>query len=357
MKRIVARVAMLSLLGGLFFAVAGRAPAEEELSVRLYNKNVRSAVIIHTVVTLKTKEGTAREISSSGSGSLIDAKRRLILTNWHVVDELKAVRVDFPLFVKKGKDEVMVRATPVYESRAKKGEALLGKVLARDKSRDLAVVQVDHLPPGATAIPLARKSTEVGETVWNIGSPTTGPDSDTLVFSITEGKVRAVGEREFVVGQIGVDAFKVKAKFVTASNPINPGDSGGPLFDKRGYQVAVSQSGRGGVQQVNGFIDVEEVRAFLRDNNLEVEELTPPEPGTGVVVEPKKGTGPAPKKELTPGVASEADEKAAAAALRAAKSFGESEDGRALYLRRLEELIKKYPATAAAKEAKKLLGK
>lgn len=344
MNRILARVTLLSALAGLLFVTA-RAPAEDELSVQLYKKNVKSCVVIHAI----TKEGIGR-----GSGSLIDAKKRLVLTNWHVVEELPRVYADFPIYVKKGKDEVMFQDPVKYMERAKKGEAIGARVLHRDKSRDLAIIQLDRLPPGTTAIPLARKSANVGETSWNIGSP----GRVAQLFSITEGKVRAVGPGAMVVsGPSGDDAFEVKAMVLTATNPTNPGDSGGPLFDKRGYQIAVTQSGLSGVLQVNSFIDVTEVRAFLHEKKIEVEELSPPEAGAWVPPEaPKKVGGTAPAKDGPAGAATSENEKAAQVLLRRAKVYQDNEDQRSLYIQKLQEVVKMYPGTTAAKEAQKALG-
>jgi S1-C subfamily serine protease len=350
MNRFLARAAAVSLLSGLFLVVAAPAPAEEELAVQLYKKNVNSCVVIHRFETKRVGDQIVTS-GGRGSGSLIDAKKRLVLTNWHVVQESPRVSVDFPIYLKDG---AMFQDPAKYRDRAKKGEAIPGKVLFKDKQRDLAIVQLEKAAPSyAKAIPLARKSTSAGEPTWNIGSPGVVPQ----LFSITSGQVRTVGEGKMIV-RGGEDGFEVRAKIVQATNPTNPGDSGGPLFDKRGYQIAVTQSGFGGtVQAVNAFIDVEEVRAFLKDGKVEIEELTPPEGGDPVVAEPKKGAGPAPKKDVTQDVvATPEDEKTAKKLLDSAKNFGESEDQKSLYVRKLEDIVKKYPATGAAKEAKKLLG-
>ncbi|HVK13022.1 MAG TPA: serine protease [Gemmataceae bacterium] len=351
MNRFLSRVAALALLSGLFLVVALPAAAEEELSVQLYKKNVNSVVVIHAVESKQVGDKILTSIGR-GSGSLIDAKKRLVLTNWHVVDELKRVWVDFPIYLKDG---TMFQDPKKYRERAEKKQAIPAKVLVRDKSRDLAVIQLESgLPTHARALPLARKSITSGEQTWNLGSPGAVPQ----LFSITSGQVRTVGQGSMLV-RGGEDVFEVKAKVVTATNPTNPGDSGGPLIDKRGYQIAVTQSGFGGtVQQVNSFIDVEEVRAFLKQNKIEIEELTPPEGGTASVsTEPMKDAGPAPKAGLTPTGASPEDEKAARTMLEAAKKFAGEDGLKSVYNRRLEEILKKYPETAAAKEAKKILGR
>ena len=68
---------------------------------------------------------------------------------------------------------------------------------------------------------------------------------------------------------------------------------------------------------------------------------------------PRTDTPPA--KDPTPPAASEADEKAAAARLASARLFKEGEENRKHYIDKLNAIIKQYPNTAAAKDAKKLL--
>jgi hypothetical protein len=74
------------------------------------------------------------------------------------------------------------------------------------------------------------------------------------------------------------------------------------------------------------FIDVTEVRAFLNETKVVVKEA-----------------------------ANEADEKAAADKLRSAKLFRDGEENRDIYKSKLNAIVRQYPNTAAAKEAKRLL--
>ena len=152
---------------------------------------------------------------------------------------------------------------------------------------------------------------------------------------------------------------------VTATNPTNPGDSGGPLFNSKGHQVAVTESGVTNAQQVNLFVDVTEVRAFLTEKKITFKELSDePDPKPEEVVKPKddghddspKDNGTAAKpKETTAPVPTAADEQAAASSLRRAKLFAEGEENRKHYIDKLKAIVKQYPNTVAGKEAKKLL--
>lgn len=202
---------------------------------------------------------------------------------------------------------------------------------------------------------MAKKSTTTGTTVWNIGSP----GAVAQVFSITDGKVRSVGDEKFLVGG-GDDAFEVRAKIVTTTNPANPGDSGGPLIDKRGYLVAVTESGDTSAKLVSRFIDVIEVRKLLAEKKLTFKELSdepdpmPDGPDSKLVVDPKKDN-PAKKDTGKTSTTTPAQERDATELLRRSKLFSQGEDNRPTYTAKLQEILKKYPGTAAAKEAKKIL--
>src|SRR5262249_45686933 len=141
------------------------------------------------------------------------------------------------------------------------------------------------------------------------------------------------------------------------TNWTNSSDSGGPLFNKKGELVGVTESGHlGGSQAMSLFIDVTEVRAFFDLKRLTITE-SGIDPKQDKVV-PKKDSAteipPAKEKDTMP-AATEADEKAAAARLASAKLFREGEENRDTYKSKLNAIVRQYPNTAAAKEAKRLL--
>ena len=349
MRHLRSSVAVLTLLAVPGLGLGPRLAAQDVDTADLYEKVVKSAVFIVTPL----KGGAAR-----GSGSLIDLDKKLVLTNYHVVDEAEYVYVQFPQYTKSGQ---MITNPKHYMDNIPLGQAIKGTVRHRDKNRDLALVELEKVPAGNRAIPLAKDTPRQGTTVWNIGSP----GAVEQLFSITEGKVRAVGVEEHKIGG-GSEVLHLKAKLVYATNPTNPGDSGGPLFNKKGEQVAVTESGLIGAQQVNLFVDVTEVRAFLKQKAITIKESDDepkkdkPDPKLDKPL-PKKDdaipvkTDAPPAKDTTPPAASDADEKAAAAKLSSAKLFKDGDENRETYKTKLNAIIKQYPATAAAKEAKKLL--
>jgi S1-C subfamily serine protease len=343
--RFAIAAAALAMAPGL----APRVLAEEFDATALYDKCVRSTVFINTPL----KGGSAQ-----GSGSLIDAERRYVLTNYHVVDEVDQVFVQFPV---RNKDGSLMTDKKKYIERIPAGQALKGKVLFRDKTRDLAIVQLDRLPPDTHALPLAKKSAKTGEPVINIGNPGVVD----WTFSTTQGTVRGIGLADWAVGGHG-EVLRIKCYMVTVTNPINGGDSGGPLIDRRGYQVGVTESSRNGAQNVNNCVDIREVWGFLDEKKITIKDLTAddgPVPhrkdpevkkknGPGPLVPdppPEKKTDPA---DPAPGAPTAKVEQDADMALRRAKLFKDETDS---YKDRLKNVIDKYPGTRAAAEAKKLL--
>jgi serine protease Do len=207
----------------------------------------------------RTLKSTALVVSSSGSigtAALIDAKRRWLLTNFHVVEKQKQVAVYFPVY----RDGSLITDPNEYlKQKAKWG--LIGDVISRDKKRDLAVIELKKLPRVVTSLPLAGRSAKPGETVHSIGN--SGIGNGTL-WRYSNGYVRQVYAAKFRShGQDG-SVIEAEATVVETQVPCNPGDSGGPVVNEKGELVGVSQSIFRDQQLVTYSIDVREVRAFLR---------------------------------------------------------------------------------------------
>jgi serine protease Do len=155
-----------------------------------------------------------------GSGFIIDPNG-LIMTNAHVV---------------KGADEVTVKLTDRREYRA--------KVLGADPKTDIAVIRIDahNLPAVSLG---SSKQLKVGEWVLAIGSPF-GFDN-----SVTAGVVSATGR------SLPNDAA---VPFIQTDVAVNPGNSGGPLFNAKGEVVGINSqiySQSGGYQGVSFSIPID----------------------------------------------------------------------------------------------------
>jgi len=141
-----------------------------------------------------------RPAQSLGSGFIIDASG-VILTNAHVV---------------KDAESIMVRLQDKRE--------LPAKVLGLDERSDVAVLKVE-----ASGLPVARlgnsDQVEVGEWVLAIGSPFG------LDFTATQGIVSALARN------LPDDTY---VPFIQTDAAVNPGNSGGPLFNTKGEVIGIN---------------------------------------------------------------------------------------------------------------------
>ncbi len=148
------------------------------------------------------QQGTPREYQahSLGSGFIISPDG-YILTNAHVVDAA---------------EEVLVKLTDKRELKA--------KVIGADKRTDIALLKIDakNLPVVNLGDPAKLR---VGEWVAAIGSPYGFENSVTA--GIVSAKGRSLPGDNFV-------------SFIQTDVAVNPGNSGGPLFNLRGEVVGVN---------------------------------------------------------------------------------------------------------------------
>lgn len=141
-----------------------------------------------------------RPVQSLGSGFIIDASG-IILTNAHVVKDAESITV-----------------------RLQDKRELPAKVLGMDERTDVAVLKIE-----ASGLPVARlgnsDQVEVGEWVLAIGSPFG------LDFTATQGIVSALARN------LPDDTY---VPFIQTDAAVNPGNSGGPLFNTKGEVIGIN---------------------------------------------------------------------------------------------------------------------
>lgn len=208
--------------------------------VATYRQALRST----TWVLAKNSDGT-----SSGTGALIDAEKKLVVTNAHVVGDARSAVI----FFAETKDEQPIVERKHYLDNVRT-LGVRGSVIAVDRKRDLALVQLEKLPESARAIELAAASIGPGESVESIGNS----GSTEALWVYTSGTVRAVYKKQFRTG-----AGEHDCTVVETQSPINSGDSGGPVVNGRGELVAIAQAIAPNARLVSYCIDIAEVRAFL----------------------------------------------------------------------------------------------
>lgn len=209
----------------------------------IYQHTVRSTVWIMSV-----KDTGSGVRVSTGSGVLVDRERRLVVTCQHVVGDKTFVDVFFP----EVRDGRPIEKRDYYLENNKRWP---GKVVGRDEKRDLAIVQLNAVPDETVDVPLAEASPTPGDTVHTVGNP--GASGALWVY--TSGSVRQVYRGEFAAGE----GNSVEAQVVLTQNPLNSGDSGGPVVNDRGKLVAINCIVHGDADLVSVCIDVSEVRELL----------------------------------------------------------------------------------------------
>lgn len=177
---------------------------------------------------------------SSGTGFFVSAKR--MLTNAHVVEGCEAVTIS------------------VGQTKGP------GRVLARDKANDLAVLETDT-PHEAVA--KLRSGVKLGEDVAAFGYPLRS--ILTTSGNFTRGGITATAGMRDNSGQLQISA------------PIQPGNSGGPLLDEAGnvvgvvvgklraLEVALAVTDGDLPQNVNFAIKASVAQTFLEANGTEFE--------------------------------------------------------------------------------------
>lgn len=185
-----------------------------------------------------SKEGdAARKISGSGTGFFVSNSGH-ILTNNHVVNGCSEIEIDQPGL-----------------SRSS------GSVVGTDKSNDLAIIKAKITPPGVAGL---KSDLRVGDNIAVYGFPL----SDRLA---TTGN--------FTVGYVSALAgLRDDPSKIQISAPIQPGNSGGPVFDHHGNAVGVIVStataaimaSAAGVapQNINFAIKASIARSFLESNGI-----------------------------------------------------------------------------------------
>jgi S1-C subfamily serine protease len=325
----------LSACAILVFCV-GPVFAGPENGEKVYQRTVHGTVWI----LVQRPEGLA-----SGTGSLIDKTHRLVITNYHVVGDSPKVFVFFPAFDSTGKP---ISDKAHYQQLMRTGRAIAARVLERDERRDLALLQLESVPASAHAIYLAREGAGPGQTVHCIGNA----GRSGALWGYTSGTVRNSAYFKRWQVRLGSAVRVFETRVVETQLPTNPGDSGGPLVNDHSELVAVTQGFAPDAQLMSLFIDVGEVKHFLREKQF-LAKLPQPPPHTTPDETAYQTTSD--KTDARVDV-NKFREGKAARNLEFAKTL--AEDGKVdIARKRYQRVVSEFPDTKAAAEAKQLLEK
>ncbi len=194
---------------------------EEQKTIDVY-KRANQAVVF---ITTKTYEldpfaffDEVRPREGTGTGTIVDAGRGIVITNLHVVQEALQSR---------GTVEITLASGATAQAR----------LIGYDAETDMAVFQLRDAPAALVGLPYGDSAKlEVGQRVLAIGNPFGLYRSLTAgIISSTDRSMKTPGG-SVLKGLIQTDAA------------INPGNSGGPLLDADGRLIGIntailSQSG------------------------------------------------------------------------------------------------------------------
>jgi 2-alkenal reductase len=181
---------------------------------RIYAERLDGVVTVYALFT--GERGSPG--GGQGSGFVVSAEGH-ILTNTHVVTTAGDGRQGSEV---EPADEVYVEFSD--------GDRVAARIVGWDVFDDVAVIEVDPDEHELHPLPLGDSATvRVGDPVAAIGSPFGEEGTLTVgVVSATRRSIAALTSNYQLVDAIQTDA------------PINRGNSGGPLFDARGFVIGVN---------------------------------------------------------------------------------------------------------------------
>lgn len=210
-----AAVALVALL----VASAGSGRAQ---SLRDTFKRVTSSVAVVETKEAGTAAGSSQAADSEefiGSGFLISADGKL-MTAAHLVQVAEKVSVKFP-----------------------QSEVVQARVLASEPSVDVALLQLDRVPHGATVAKMGDSDQmEVGDEVFVVGAPLG------ISLTMSYGHISGIRKPHRVFGDLSTG----EEELLQTDASINGGDSGAPLFNLSGEAVGIVRFGFGESEGARG---------------------------------------------------------------------------------------------------------
>lgn len=207
-------------------------------TVRTVFKKVDGAVlIIHAnykdmVAGVDTKFASVPGI---GSGVLISADGK-VLTAAHVVQTADEIVAEF-----------------------RNGQRVSARILSSDPAADVALIQLEKVPPGAVIAKLGDSdATEVGDQVFIVGAPLG------LGYTLTVGHISARNRPNIMYSGMA------RAEFFQTDAAINQGNSGGPMFNMQGEVIGIVShilSKSGGSEGLGFVVTADAARRVLLEMN------------------------------------------------------------------------------------------
>lgn len=167
--------------------VSGEVPAEQS--------TLRDHPIFGRLVAGDAPQGQARSFTSTGSGVVIDAEQGFVVTNFHVIDGAREIKV-----------------------KLHDGRQYSAAVIGKDAAVDIAVLRIK--PERLVSVPVGESlEMRVGDLVFAIGNPH-GLESTATMGMVSSVLRSTVSYRNF-------------ESYLQHDAPVNSGNSGGALVNQR----------------------------------------------------------------------------------------------------------------------------
>lgn len=205
---VAASIAIISVVATLFttgqFSESAKAPlsGEQDLKQRLTEIEEKQDVLEENFERIKQSE-TEKEVKISHATCFPLTNNGLLITNYHVVKRARKISVE-------------TENNGNYSARA----------IYADKNTDVAIIQItDTLFTnfGGLQYKFNNREVQLGEYIYTLGYP-----KKDIVFG--EGSVSSM------------TGYKGDTTKFQASIPVNPGNSGSPVFDEKGYVIGLIKS-------------------------------------------------------------------------------------------------------------------
>ena len=190
-------------------------PAGELSGAQIFDMAKDQVVGITTEVTYQNFFGMTSSSAVSGSGFIL-SEDGYILTNYHVIETAYSNNLDVTVMT--------------YD-----GTEYTASIVGFESGNDLAVLRIDAT--GLSPVTFGDSDDiTMGETVYAVGNPL-----GELAYSMSTGTVSGL-DREIVTEEsvVGINMFQIDAA-------VNPGNSGGPVYNSRGEVIGIVTAKSGAI--------------------------------------------------------------------------------------------------------------
>ncbi len=220
--------------GELRLKIIDKNPAVNEIESEKKDKGFYSALYSSERITYpyipESFEDDKNTGKRSASGFLL-SNDGFIITNYHVIENTK---------------NVTVRGV-----NGNKKSSLSASVIYTDSTNDLAILKLDDkITINTPVYTLRNTACEIGESIFVLGYPLTNAMGEDI--KLTDGLVSSQ------------NGYKGDTTSYQISAPVQPGNSGAPLFDKNGAVVGVINAKLSGAENATYAIKLTHVLAAMQ---------------------------------------------------------------------------------------------